>query len=179
MQEWFRWYSRSVADAVVWVVRALRERGYAGDVHFPLAGRGALPGDLEEALAARLDGTADRDGSLEGGLFYPEQLPYVAESLARTERRKDGGSVGEDRIDGRTDEPGLLGHLGDSHIGSVGTDRTFGSVEQIRTPLLDVDARSGGPSAPTPCRSHRSIVVSDEAASRFSAHRSSNDGSSR
>ena len=86
VQEWFRWYSRSVADAVVWVVRALREQGYTGDVHFPLAGRGALPGDLEEALAARLDGTADRDGSLEGGLFYPEQLPYIAESLARTER---------------------------------------------------------------------------------------------
>jgi hypothetical protein len=86
VREWFRWYSRSVAGAVVWVVRALRERGYAGDIHFPLAGRGALPGDLEQALAARLDGTADRDGSLEGGLFYPEQLPYIAESLARTER---------------------------------------------------------------------------------------------
>jgi hypothetical protein len=91
VREWFRWYSRSVADAVVWVVRTLRDRGYTGDVHLPLAGRGALPADLEAALAAGLDGTADRDGSLEGGLFYPDQLPYIAESLARTERRGWGG----------------------------------------------------------------------------------------
>jgi hypothetical protein len=86
VRAWFRWYSRSVADAVVWVVRTLRERGFEGDVHLPLAGRGALPADLEAALVARLDGTADRDGSLEGGLFYPEQLRHIAESLARTER---------------------------------------------------------------------------------------------
>ena len=86
VRQWFRWYSLSVADAVVWVVRTLREEGYGGDIHFPLAGRGALPADLEAALAARLDGTADRDGSLEGGLFYPEQLPHIAEELARTEQ---------------------------------------------------------------------------------------------
>ncbi len=86
VRAWFRWYSRSVADAVVWVVRTLREQGFEGDVHLPLAGRGALPADLEAALAARLDGTADRDGSLEGGLFYPEQLRHIAESLRRSER---------------------------------------------------------------------------------------------
>ncbi|RBY78262.1 hypothetical protein DQ238_12250 [Geodermatophilus sp. TF02-6] len=91
VRQWFRWYSQSVADAVVWVVRTLRDQGYEGDVHFPLAGRGALPADLEAALAARLDGTADRDGSLEGGLFYPEQLPHIAQSLARTERAGWGG----------------------------------------------------------------------------------------
>jgi hypothetical protein len=86
VRAWFRWYSRSVADAVLWVVRTLRAEGYEGDVHLPLAGRGALPTDLEAALAARLDGTADRDGSLEGGLFYPDQLAHIADGLARTER---------------------------------------------------------------------------------------------
>ena len=44
----------------------------------PLAGRGVLPADLAEATAAALDGTADRDGSLERGLFYPDQLRAVA-----------------------------------------------------------------------------------------------------
>jgi hypothetical protein len=83
VRKWFEWYSRSVADAVIWVVGTLREQGFDGDIHLPLAGRGALPADLETALAAGLDGTADRDGSLEGGLFYPQQLPYIAETLAR------------------------------------------------------------------------------------------------
>ena len=91
VREWFRWYSQSVADAVVWVVRILREQGFEGDIHFPLAGRGALPADLEAALAAHLDGTADRDGSLEGGLFYPDQLRHIADSLGSTEQPGWGG----------------------------------------------------------------------------------------
>jgi hypothetical protein len=84
--EWFRWYSNSVADAVVWVVGVLRAQGFEGDIHLPLAGRGALPSDLDAALAARLDGTADRDGSLGGGLYYPDQLERIARSLEATEQ---------------------------------------------------------------------------------------------
>jgi hypothetical protein len=83
---WFRWYTRAVADAAVWVIDSLRDLGFTGDVHLPLAGRGALPADLEAALAAHLDGTADRDGSLEHGLFYPEQLARIAGALKATEQ---------------------------------------------------------------------------------------------
>jgi hypothetical protein len=86
VRQWFIWYSDSVADAVVWVVRELRDLGYTRDIHLPLAGRGALPGDVNKAIGAYLDGTADRDGSLEGGLFYPEQLQGIAHSLAQTEK---------------------------------------------------------------------------------------------
>ena len=86
VQTWFRWYSGSVADSVVWVVRQLRGLGYTHDIHLPLAGRGELPADLRRALAAHLDGTDERDGSLPAGLYYPDQLHQIARALARTER---------------------------------------------------------------------------------------------
>jgi hypothetical protein len=92
---WFTWYSDSVADAVVWVVRELRDLGYTGDINLPLAGRGALPADLTQSLGALLDGTANRDGSFEAGLFYPEQLPRIAQSLAQTEQPGWGAIVAD------------------------------------------------------------------------------------
>jgi hypothetical protein len=78
VRSWFAWYTDSAARAVVWEIGLLRERGYRGPVHVPLAGRGVLPADLDAATAAGLDGTADRDGSLERGLFYPTQLRTIA-----------------------------------------------------------------------------------------------------
>lgn len=78
VRSWFDWYTDSAARAVVWEIGLLRERGYRGPVHLPLAGRGVLPADLDAATAAGLDGTADRDGSLERGLFYPTQLRTIA-----------------------------------------------------------------------------------------------------
>jgi hypothetical protein len=74
-----------VADAVVWVVQQLRDLGFTRDVHLPLAGRGELPADLQKALAAHLDGTGERDGSLQAGLYYPEQLQRISQALKRTE----------------------------------------------------------------------------------------------
>jgi hypothetical protein len=47
-------------------------------VHLPVAGRGVLPADLAAAVAARLDGTADRDDSLARGLDYVDQFPVLA-----------------------------------------------------------------------------------------------------
>jgi hypothetical protein len=99
VQAWFGWYSNSVADAVVWVVRQLRDLGYTYDIHLPLAGRGALPADLGRAVQARLNGAADRDGSLGSGLYYPGQLPRIAQQLAQSEKpgwgrvSADSGSV--------------------------------------------------------------------------------------
>lgn len=75
---WFRWYERALASAVIWQIDLLRHLGYTGDIHVLLAGRGVLPSDLSVALRARLDGTGDRDGSLERGLDYPDQLPIIA-----------------------------------------------------------------------------------------------------
>jgi Beta-galactosidase len=77
-RSWFDWYAGSAAEAVIWEIDQLRDRGYRGSVHMPLAGRGVLPADLDAAAAAMLDGAADRDGSLERGLFYPDQLAAVA-----------------------------------------------------------------------------------------------------
>jgi hypothetical protein len=78
IRSWFDWYADSAARTVLWQIDLLRDRGYRGPVHMPLAGRGVLPADLAAATAAALDGTADRDGSLERGLFYPDQLRAIA-----------------------------------------------------------------------------------------------------
>jgi hypothetical protein len=85
---WFDWYADAAARTAVWGIDLLRARGYAGPVHLPLAGRGVLPADLRAATAAALDGTADRDGSLERGLYYPRQLPAIAAAT-----RGDPGGV--------------------------------------------------------------------------------------
>lgn len=87
VRAWFAWYADAAARTVVWGVDRLREHGYRGPVHLPLAGRGTLPADLDAAVAAALDGTGDRDGSLERGLSYPDQLPAIAAAT------RDGGPV--------------------------------------------------------------------------------------
>jgi hypothetical protein len=77
---WFIWYERALAQTVVFQAETLRVAGYAGAVHLPAPGRGVLPSDLTAATAARLDGTADRDGALGRGLFYVDQFPLLAQS---------------------------------------------------------------------------------------------------
>jgi hypothetical protein len=86
---WFGWYTESAAQAIAWQIQLVRGHGFNGEVHLPLAGRGVLPADLDEAIAARLDGTADRDGSLERGLFYPDQLDRLGALAA-----EQGGGKG-------------------------------------------------------------------------------------
>lgn len=88
---WFGWYADSAAEAIGWQIQLLRRQGFDGEVHVPLAGRGVLPGDLDEAVSARLDGTADRDGSLERGLFYPDQLDRLGALAA--EQRGGSGAI--------------------------------------------------------------------------------------
>ena len=78
VRSWFDWYADAAARTAIWQIGLLRERHYRGPIHLPLAGRGVLPADLATATAAALDGTADRDGSLERGLFYPDQLRTIA-----------------------------------------------------------------------------------------------------
>jgi hypothetical protein len=75
---WLDWYTSALLGAVSGQVDALRSAGYGGPVHVPAAGRGVLPADREAALAALLDGTADRDGSLGRGLSYPDQFAALA-----------------------------------------------------------------------------------------------------
>lgn len=81
VSDWFSWYSEALTKAVVWQIEVVRALGYGGHFILPLAGRGALPADLNDALAAGLNGTADRDGSLEGGLYYPTQLKDIAAAV--------------------------------------------------------------------------------------------------
>jgi hypothetical protein len=81
VSNWFNWYIQEVAGAAIWQIELVRALGYQGRFVLPLAGRGTLPADLDLALTARLNGTADRDGSLEGGLFYPTQLRLIAAAV--------------------------------------------------------------------------------------------------
>ena len=75
---WLAWYAGSLVDTVVWQIGRLRELGFTGDVHVPVAGRGILPADRAAAVAGLLDGRADPDGALERGLDYPRQFAVLA-----------------------------------------------------------------------------------------------------
>jgi len=81
VRAWFTWYTASVARTVAWEVETLRAAGFHGAFHVPLAGRGILPADLTGTIRSRLDGTVDRDGSLERGLYYPDQLAAIAAAV--------------------------------------------------------------------------------------------------
>jgi hypothetical protein len=74
---WFRWYSDAVVSALAWQADVLRKLGFAGDVHVPVAGRGALPADLTAAVVHRL-ADPGRDGALGRGLEYPTQFAALA-----------------------------------------------------------------------------------------------------
>jgi hypothetical protein len=79
VSRWFDWYTSSLAGSVVWLADALREVGFTGDVHVPLAGRGVLPADRQEAVDGLLDGRADPDGALGKGTDYPAQFGVFAD----------------------------------------------------------------------------------------------------
>ncbi|AMB39374.1 hypothetical protein AUT26_03425 [[Arthrobacter] sp. ATCC 21022] len=78
VQGWWDWYARSVVDAVAWQIHELRELGYQGRVHVPVAGRGVLPADKAKAIKGRLDGRANPDGAQERGLDYPAQFAVLS-----------------------------------------------------------------------------------------------------
>ncbi|MDR6639081.1 hypothetical protein [Paenarthrobacter nitroguajacolicus] len=78
VRNWWDWYAGSAVDAVVWQVGELRKLGYEGLIHVPVAGRGALPADVVQAVDGRLDGRANPDGALERGLDYVAQFAVLA-----------------------------------------------------------------------------------------------------
>jgi hypothetical protein len=75
---WFTWYTRSAVDALAWQIDTLRDLGFTGRVHLPVAGRGARRADRADAVANRLDGPSNPDGALERGLNYPAQFAVLA-----------------------------------------------------------------------------------------------------
>ncbi|MFF0904421.1 UNVERIFIED_CONTAM: hypothetical protein RF653_12160 [Kocuria sp. CPCC 205316] len=74
MRSWFGWYSEAPVAAVLWQANVLRGLGFSGNFHVPLAGGGAYPSQLQKAIASELVNIEDPDGSLERGLYYPDQL---------------------------------------------------------------------------------------------------------
>lgn len=78
VQAWWDWYVGAVVGAVVWQLDELRNLGYQGRVHVPVAGKGVLPADKAEALRGRLDGRANPDGAQERGLDYLEQFAVLS-----------------------------------------------------------------------------------------------------
>lgn len=83
VNRWYDWYTGSLADSVVWLADALRGVGFTGDFHVPVAGRGVLPADRQEAVDGRLDGRADPDGALGKGDDYPAQFGVFADLDAK------------------------------------------------------------------------------------------------
>ena len=83
VDRWYDWYTGSLADSIVWLADALRGVGYTGDFHVPLAGRGVLPADRQEAVDGLLDGRADPDGALGKGDDYPAQFGVFADLDAK------------------------------------------------------------------------------------------------
>jgi hypothetical protein len=75
---WFTWYAGAVTAALGWQIDRLRELGFTGRVHLPVAGRGVLPADRAGAVAGLLDGRNDPDGALERGLDYPAVFAALA-----------------------------------------------------------------------------------------------------
>ncbi|MCO1660269.1 glycoside hydrolase family 5 protein [Pseudonocardia humida] len=75
---WFSWYADAPVEAVSWQLDRLRELGFTGRAHVPVAGRGVLPADRAEAVAGLLDGRADPDGALERGLDHPAAFAALA-----------------------------------------------------------------------------------------------------
>jgi hypothetical protein len=80
---WYDWYAGSLADSIVWLADAMRGVGFTGDFHVPVAGRGVLPADRQEAVDGLLDGRADPDGALGKGGDYPAQFGVFADLDAK------------------------------------------------------------------------------------------------
>ena len=75
---WFTWYSGALTAALDGQIDRLRELGFTGRVHLPVAGRGVLPADRAAAVVGLLDGRNDPDGALERGLDYPAIFAALA-----------------------------------------------------------------------------------------------------
>ncbi len=81
-RDWFLWYERALADCARWQVETLLATGYSGAFHLVLAGRGTSPRELDAAVSDRLGGEGDPQGSLERGLYYPDQIARLGAVLA-------------------------------------------------------------------------------------------------
>jgi hypothetical protein len=93
---WFTWYTESLVHTIDWQTAALREVGFTGQFHLPVAGRGALPSDLRAAVAGLLDGRHNPDGALERGLHYPSQFRLVADVDRRLRAQLPGRGIDVD-----------------------------------------------------------------------------------
>ena len=93
VQAWFAWYSDALTKSISWQAETLRGVGFKGSFHIPVAGRGALPGDLRAAVAGLLDGRNNPDRALERGLNYPTQFRSIAELDQRLRLQTPGAGV--------------------------------------------------------------------------------------
>jgi hypothetical protein len=77
-ETWFTWYTGALTTALGEQIDRLRQLGFTGRVHLPVAGRGVLPADRTAAVEGLLDGRNDPDGALERGLDYPAIFAALA-----------------------------------------------------------------------------------------------------
>jgi hypothetical protein len=78
VRAWLTWYNQSAVDAVSWQIGLLRDLGFEGRVHVPVAGRGVLPSEREEAVDALVAGRLPRLDALARGLDYPRQFGLLS-----------------------------------------------------------------------------------------------------
>jgi hypothetical protein len=93
VEAWFAWYSDALTTSISWQAETLRGAGFKGTFHIPVAGRGALPGDLRAAVAGLLDGRNNPDRALERGLNYPTQFRNIAELDHRLQAQTPAAGV--------------------------------------------------------------------------------------
>jgi hypothetical protein len=129
VKAWFSWYSGALAAAVSWQAETLREVGFGGGFHIPVAGRGVLPSDLHAAASGVLDGRNNPDRALERGLYYPSQFALVAEldRRLRAEVPDEGVAVDFTGLDDdaavrarRSDPPQDMCRGGDTELVATG-----------------------------------------------------------
>lgn len=78
---WWHWYEWSVIQAEYFLAVSVKNAGFRGSVHFPIAGRGVLPAELNTAASVLLAGANQVDDNFSRGLGYVDQLPLLGNAL--------------------------------------------------------------------------------------------------
>ncbi|MGH9095309.1 MAG: hypothetical protein ACRDXE_09125, partial [Acidimicrobiales bacterium] len=93
-QTWYSWYSGALVDAHAWEMSTFRHAGFAGTLDLVMPGMGALPGPMNQRLAADLaPGPYDSYSTLNTGAVwwkFLDSLPSLANTVVDISSVYDG-----------------------------------------------------------------------------------------